>query len=101
MNRIVFIISGLLLFWCSYKLITFLIFQRLKSKLKGADIRVFIRFFGKKYQYRMLNNGLLRCKWSNGWLIVKANFDEEGKLICNEIISFKFFRLKSEILFTG
>lgn len=101
MNNLYIFTGGLIIIWCIYKLFTFLLFQRLKNKLRDSDIDVFKKMLGEKYKYRTLTNGLLRCKWSNPILIVKANFDEEGKLICTKIQPYNIFRLKFELSFTG
>ncbi len=99
MNNLIFVICGFIIIWGLYKVFTFIHFRRLKNILNGTDIDAFKKMLGNKYQYKTLSNGLLRCKWSNWLIIVKANFNEEGKLICRRIKPYNIFRLKSEILF--
>ena len=101
MHKIFFLVLSLLLVGVIYKGLSFLYFQRLKHKLKDGDIDTFKKLLGQNYQYRDLYNGLTRCKWFKGWLVIKANFNEEGKLICSRIIPYNFLRLRSEMLFSA
>lgn len=100
MNKWIYIISALFVcFLILYKIFTIVYFIRLKTQLKDGDINTFTEVLGDNYKYRRLLSGLVRYKWSNGWMIIKANFDENGQLICTKIMPQIIFRLRSELLF--
>lgn len=82
-----------------YKLFTFLTFLILKARLKNGNFDSFTKILGTKYKYRLMFNGLKRYKWSKLWITVKANFDENGNLICHKIQPEFIFKLKSELSF--
>lgn len=82
-----------------YKLASLLYFFFLKAKLRNGNLNTFTRIIGENYQHRPQFNGLIRYKWSKGWVNVKANFDEDGRLIFTKIQTRIFRSLKSELLF--
>ena len=67
---------------------SFLFFKKLKRNLENADFGTFKKELGNNYKYKVFSSGLTRCRWSKGWISIKADFDEKGKLI-NEKISYK------------
>lgn len=100
MSKINYVIFGFLVFLIMYKVFAFLIFLVLNAKLKEGNFDTFTRVLGENYQQRLLLNGLKRYKWSYAWIIVKADFDEKGMLICSTKRAMLFPKLKSQILFT-
>ena len=100
MPKLIFYISTILCLWAIYRALPFLYFQKLKT-MKNGNLETFKNKLGDTYQYKTLYNGLIRCKWHKGWVVIKANFDEEGNLISNHIVPYNFLGLRAEILFTG
>jgi hypothetical protein len=101
MSTIAYIISGVLVFIALYKAFTFLLSLTLKAKLKRGDLNTFRKVLGENYQRRILINGLTRYKWSSLWMTIKADFDENGKLIYSKIMPIYLLSLKSQLFFTS
>lgn len=62
-------------------------------------METFKKVLGKNYQYKVLLNGLIRCKWYVSRIVIKADFDENGNLMCDEITMYHFSARKSEMLY--
>src|ERR1700712_5674758 len=65
----------------AYTMLSFFIISKKKSKIKEQNLDAYKAAFGTYYQYRKLENGLLRYKWTKGWLILRASFDTDGNLV--------------------
>lgn len=99
METLPYVIGIIIALLLLYKIASLIYFLNLKAKLKHADLNTFTKVLGENHKHRLQFNGLIRYKWSKGWVIIKANFDENGNLIYNKIIPQIIFRLKSELLF--
>lgn len=99
MNPELFIIP-LLAGSAAYKLFSYIYYLRLRQKLKGGSISDFKEVLGSKYFLRPMYSGLIRYKWKKAFVVVKANFDDKGNLRHNGKVPFRFFKLRSEVLFT-
>lgn len=95
----ILIIIGLLLILLIYKLVTFLYYLRLKKYLNNANLDFFIQQLGNKYQYKHLANGSLRYKWDKRWIIIRANFDENGNYVNPNVNNSNFIKILSEFTF--
>ena len=65
----------------AYTMLSFFIISKKITKIKEQKLDAYKTAFGTYYQYRKLDNGLFRYKWTKGWLILRASFDAEGNLI--------------------
>ena len=74
-----------------YAVITFILFLRFKVILRNADLKTFKNVLGTNYQYREHHSGWVKYKWQIMFMIVKASFDQKGKLQEWEIKLFSFF----------
>ena len=95
----ILIIIGLLFILLVYKLVTYLYYLRLKKDLNNANLDFFIQQLGNKYQYKHLTNGSFRYKWAKRWIIIRANFDENGNFVKTDMASFNFIKILSEFTF--
>lgn len=62
--------------------------------LKGSTVSDFVRVLGSNFRCRLVYTGAIRYKWTKGWIIIRATFDDEGRLLD---ISHKSFELTSFI----
>ena len=99
MDYLPYIIGIFFAIFVVYKIVSLLYFILLKARLRNGDFKTFVKILGENHQHRLLLNGLIRYKWSQGWINVKANFDENGKLIRDKTLPIIIFKLKSELLF--
>ena len=95
----ILIIIGLLFILLVYKLVTFLYYLRLKKDLNNANLDFFIQQLGNNYQYKHLTNGSLRYKWDKRWVIIRANFDENGNYLKPIVNKKSFIKILSEFTF--
>jgi hypothetical protein len=83
----------------SYRFIGYLVYLYLIKKLAQKDLDFFIHYLGTDYKYKHLGNGDKRYKWEKWMVIIKGNFDEDGKLIVSKPEPFDFFSFKTTISF--
>lgn len=82
-----------------YKLITWLYYLRIRHLLANQPLDRFKKKLGHHCKYKPMLSGLKRYKWMNVWIIVKADFDDAGKLSNSNKISFRPMNIISEIVF--
>lgn len=99
MEKLPYIIGIFFIVLLIYKIASLLYFLIIKAKLRKGDLTTFTQVIGENHKHRPQLNGLMRYKWSKGWVNVKANFDENGRLIYTKIQTRIFLSLKSELLF--
>ena len=80
-----------------YKSVSYLVYVFLKERLANRDLEEFERVLGKKYKYKPLMNGVNRCKWIKGFVIIKASFDMNNQLIRSQIQGVNLFKWVTEI----
>ncbi|MFT3911793.1 MAG: hypothetical protein QM737_20380 [Ferruginibacter sp.] len=93
MNKPIIYLWSLIAIIILYLAFTFLLFLRLKFKLRNADLEMCKKQLGPNYKYRQDTKGLTKYKWVLGLMIVRGCFDETGKLIECEIKPYRFFPL--------
>jgi len=85
--------------WTAYKMMMWIFLWFLKIKLKGKTLEEFKKVLGNNYVVKKLGEGDKRYKWEKRLFSVKANFDNEGNMICNMMDPMKFWSLRSELSF--
>ncbi len=68
----------ILFIWIIYRLMGYLLYLYMKSKLKEKHLDDFINILGSTYFFKKLGHGDKRYRWVKWYIVVKANFDEEG-----------------------
>ena len=63
-----------------YKILTSIYYLWVQKELKHADLLGFKKLLGTEFEYKSILNGTRRCRWTNIFIVVKASFDEDGKL---------------------
>jgi len=91
-----YLLLGVFVVLLSYKTYSLLYFLILKRKLTEDHLSFFIKELGDGYRYRRLPSGLLRYKWIKNWIIIKANFYENGDLVKGDVPRSNIFKLISE-----
>jgi hypothetical protein len=87
--------------WLLYKSITYVfIYNRLKKKLRNADLFTFITYLGEDYVYRFSADSTRRYKWKKGLLVIKASFDHDDRLSCKRISRFSLFTPFVKVIFS-
>ena len=92
-------LSVALVAWASYKSLIWMLLWVLKKPLRKRDLDGFKRLLGKNYTAKSLGEGDKRYKWNMYLFAVKANFDDEGNLLCSFIEPVKFWSLQSVLSF--
>lgn len=92
-------ITIIMVAWAAYKSFIWMLFWVLKRYLRNKNLDTFKKLLGKNYQAKSLGEGDKRYKWNKWIFSVKANFDNEGNLICNFIEPVKFWSFKSVLSF--
>ncbi len=96
----VFAFIFLILFvWIIYRLTGYLLYLYMKSKLEQKHLDDFIDILGSKYFFKKLGHGDKRYRWVKWYIVVKANFDEEGNQISTKVQPFRFFHYASVLSF--
>jgi hypothetical protein len=85
--------------WTIYRLIGYLIFLYMKSKLEQKHLDDFVNLLGSKYFFKKLGHGDKRYRWVKWYIVVKANFDEEGNKISGKVVPFRFWHYGSVLSF--
>ncbi len=93
-------LSVVLMIWAAYKSLIWMILWILKRRLRKRNIDGFKKILGSNYKAKSLGEGDKRYKWNKWLFAVKANFDNEGNLVCNFIEPVKFWSLQSVLSFT-
>ena len=81
--------------WIIYRLIGYLLYLYMKSKLEQKHLDEFINLLGSKYFFKKLGHGDKRYRWVKWYIVVKANFDEEGNKISGKVEPFRFWHYTS------
>jgi hypothetical protein len=81
------------------KILSFFYVLWLKAKLKNANLATFIKVLGEDHKLRKDSKELTRYKWSKRFVIIKANFDRNGNLTYNTILTHIISKGKSELFF--
>jgi len=92
-------LSIFLFVWAGYKSLIWIMLWFLKRHLKKKDLEGFKKVLGTNYKAKSLGEGDKRYKWNKWVFAVKANFDNEGNLICNFIEPVHFWSVKSVLSF--
>lgn len=92
-------LSIVLFAWACYKSFIWMFLWFLKRRLSKRDLEGFKKILGTKYQAKSLGEGDKRYRWNKWVYSVKANFDNEGNLVCNFIEPVKFWTLQSVLSF--
>jgi hypothetical protein len=71
----------------------------MKAKLNQKDLDVFIKTLGDKYFFKKLGHGDKRYRWVKWYIVVKANFDEEGNQISTKVEPFRLWHYGSVLSF--
>ncbi len=79
-----------------YKGVTIAYYYYLRRKLKNATLDNFKAILGTKYQYRLIHTKATRYKWYKGWVIIRATFDDTGKLVSEDKPEFNLIKPISE-----
>jgi len=85
--------------WASYKSLIWMFLSVLKKQLRKGDLDEFKRILGKNYTAKSLGGGDKRYKWNKYLFAVKANFDDEGNLLCSLIEPVQFWSLQTVLSF--
>ena len=89
----------IVLIWIIYRLMVYLLYLYMKSKLQQKQLEEFINILGDKYYFKKLGHGDKRYRWVKWYIVVKANFDEEGNKISGKVEPFRFWHYTSVISF--
>lgn len=89
----------LLSIWAAYKSIIWIALWFLKQRLRKKNLEGFKQILGNNYQAKSLGEGDKRYKWNKWFFAVKANFDNEGNLVCSFIEPVHFWSLQSVLSF--
>jgi len=92
-------LSIVLFVWAGYKSLIWMILWFLKRHLRRKNLEEFKKVLGTNYKAKSLGEGDKRYKWNKWFFAVKANFDNEGNLICNFIEPVHFWSVKSVLSF--
>jgi hypothetical protein len=92
-------LSVALMIWAAYKSFIWMFLWFLKNKLRSRSLDDFKRVLGNNYQAKSLGEGDKRYKWNKWFFAVKANFDNEGNLVCSFIEPVHFWSLQSVLSF--
>lgn len=96
----VFTLIFLIVFiWIIYRLMGYLLYLYMKSKLEQKHLDDFINILGSKYFFKKLGHGDKRYRWVKWYIVVKANFDEEGNRISGKVEPFRFWHYTSVLSF--
>lgn len=90
----------LLFVWTAYKFLIWMLLWFLKRRLRKRNLEDFKKILGNNYQAKSLGDGDKRYNWNKGLFAIKANFDNEGNMMCNFIEPVKFWSLQSVLSFT-
>ena len=89
----------LLFIWAAYKSIIWIALWFLKQRLRKKNLEGFKQILGKNYQAKSLGEGDKRYKWNKWFFAVKANFDNEGNLVCSFIEPVRFWSFQTVLSF--
>jgi len=92
-------LSVALMIWAGYKSLVWGLLWILKKQLRNRNLEGFKKLLGNNYKAKSLGEGDKRYKWNKWFFAVKANFDNEGNLICNFIEPVHFWSVKSVLSF--
>jgi hypothetical protein len=92
-------LSVALMIWAAYKSIIWIALWFLKQRLRKKNLEGFKQILGNNYQAKSLGEGDKRYKWNKWFFAVKANFDNEGNLVCSFIERVHFWSLQSVLSF--
>ena len=92
-------LSIALMIWAFYKTSIIMLLWVLKMRLKKKDLDGFKKILGNSYKAKSLGQGDKRYRWNKWFFSVKANFDNEGNLICNFIEPVRFWSFRSVLSF--
>ena len=92
-------LSVALMIWAVYKSLIWMVLWFLKLRLRNRNLDGFKKLLGNNYQAKSLGEGDKRYKWSKRIFAVKANFDQEGNLVCSFIEPVRFWSLQSVLSF--
>ena len=98
-KEVVFAFALIIFCWILYRLSGYILYLYLVKKMAQKDLESFISYLGSDYQYKHLGNGDKRYKWKKWFVVVKGNFDEDGRLIVSRPEPFDFFSYKSIVSF--
>ncbi|MCU0374363.1 MAG: hypothetical protein MUF24_03555 [Chitinophagaceae bacterium] len=97
MKTIVFSLLFLLFIYIGYRVFaTIYYFRVLKGGLVQQNLEEFKQTLGVGYQFRYTADGIRRYKWRKGWYIIRASFDEAGRLINSHKNEVNLLRIVAE-----
>jgi hypothetical protein len=96
----IFGIAVILLLLYFYRVISHIYIVRLQRMLENGDLSLFLEVLGPRHKMRQLANGIERYKWKKGWITIRADFDEKGKLVSTKQEYDEKFSLLTNYFFT-
>lgn len=94
-----YLLSVALLLWTAYRFLSYLLFYYIRAKLYEKDLDGFVMILGDKYYFKKLGEGDKRYRWVKWYIVVKANFDNNGNRIYTRAQPFKFWHYASVVSF--
>lgn len=98
-SPIFYFFSLAILTWTAYRFLIYLLFFYMRFKLDEKDLDGFIKILGDKYYFKKLGEGDKRYRWVKWYIVIKANFDNDGNRIYSRIQPFKFWHYSSVLSF--
>jgi hypothetical protein len=99
LKEVVFAVALIFICWLLYRFLGYILYFYFVKKLSHKDLDLYIDYLGNNFQYKHLGNGDKRYKWKKWFVVIKGNFDEDGKLVVNTPEPFDFFSYKSIVSF--
>jgi hypothetical protein len=94
-----YFLSVALLLWTAYRFLSYLLFFYIRTKLDEKDLEGFIKILGDKYYFKKLGEGDKRYRWVKWYIVIKANFDNNGNRIYTRAQPFRFWHYTSVVSF--
>jgi hypothetical protein len=89
----------LITIWTGYRFIGYCIYFYFRLKLKNQNLDYFVKLLGNDYYFKKMGEGDKRYKWSKWYIIIKANFDNEGTQVSNIVAPFKYWHYANILSF--
>jgi hypothetical protein len=84
---VIFLVS----IWTAYRFIGFSIHFFFYLRLKNKDLDHFVKVLGNDYYFKKMGEGDKRYKWTKWYIVIKANFDSDGRLVSQVATPFKYW----------
>jgi hypothetical protein len=81
----------LIIVWTAYRFLGFCVHFFFYFKLKNKNLDYFIKVLGNDYHFKKIGEGDKRYKWTKWYIVIKANFDSDGRLVSQARTPFKYW----------